>query len=270
MQNMSDTSYRDLLRNEYFLRKKKNSRYSLRSFSKLLELSPSYVSLLFRGKKNLSQSMATRISDKLKWTAQQKKYFVNLAEVENPQTENSKNLALEAIAKIDRDRVPFDTFELDFFKKIAIWHHNAILMLLTLDLNRPTTQFIKDKLNLTHEEAKTALSRLERLGLVTLQGSIWKTTTTHLKVLSTPSEAIRNYHKQMLSLAESALEKQTFAERDFSNVTFTVDASKIEAAKSKILDFRKELTQFLEGEKPTEVYQLSIQLFKLTHSGDNL
>lgn len=267
-QNSSEKSYRDLLKNEFDSRQQKNSRYSLRSFSKLLSLSPSYVSLLFRGKKNLSLSTANDIADVLKWTPQQKKYFMSLVDFENPQTEDRRKLALEQVVKARSEQVPYDSFNADFLEKIEGWQHNAILVLLTLDNKNPTTQFIKKKLNLSLEETKNSLNRLQRLGLVTQTNSAWATTTTHLDFPSTPSKAIRNYHSQMLSLAEAALQKQNFTERDFSNITFTVDAAKLEAAKAKIYEFRKELAQFLEGDTPTEVYQLSVQLFKLTQSED--
>jgi uncharacterized protein (TIGR02147 family) len=68
----------------------------------------------------------------------------------------------------------------------------------------------------------------------------------------------------MLVLAGNALDEQSFEERDFSNITIAVDPSKLEAAKKKILEFRKEMAQLLEGAEAKELYQMSIQLFKLS------
>lgn len=263
----SDKSYRDFLHEEFNLRKARNIRYSLRSFATLLNLSPAFLSLLMRGKKNLSQSTAIEIADRLKWSAEQKKYFVNLVEFENPHTDENKKVDLERILKIPRER-DFKILETDIFPPETAWQHHAILVLLTLNQDFTVTA-IKERLNISLADAKATLQRLQELKLVICKNQIWKATNANIKMGNIPSLSIRKFHKQMLAKADLAIEQQNFSERDFSNTTFTVDKNKLEPAKNKITEFRKEMAKFLEGETPSEVYQLSIQLFKLTQSTES-
>lgn len=264
--NPSEHSYRDFLLKEYFLRRNKNSSYSLRAFANHIQLSPGFLSLLLNGKKNISLNTAGKIASNLKWTVEQKKYFLNLIEIENPRSDHSYKLALEQVKAAGKNVFIYDHFDTDIFAQMAEWQHTAILVLLTLKNIKHTTEIIGKKLGLTSDEVKKALNRLERLGFITKKDTEWKSSKPFFKLPSAPSAAIRTYHRQVLKLADKAIQQQSFETRDFSNVTFTVAPEKIELAKEKIAQFRQELAELLDCDKATEVYQLSIQLFKMTHS----
>lgn len=246
------------------LRKKKNRLYSLRAFSQNIGLSPAYISLIFNKKRHPSLGTAALIAKRLKWNRNKQKYFLNLLEFENPQTEESKEFAINRLQEIESSNLQFSSLEVDTFTVISEWYYSAILSLLSLKGNKVTIGAISKKLHLNNFEARNALRRLQRLGLVRSEDNFWFATNEYLRVNSTPSTAIRRYHKQILTKASIAIDEQPFAQRDFSNITLAIDPSKIQIAKKKIIKFQTEMALLLEGQEPTEVYQLSIQLFSLS------
>lgn len=261
---MLESTYRRMFKDAYLARREKNQGYSLRAFAKQLGLSPAFVSLVFQEKRHLSPKIAARVARKLKWTAQEQKYFLSLIEFENPKTDISQEAAVEQIRKYKSLSLKFNSLEMDAFAAISIWYHNAILSLLTLKNSKHTIERIAQRLKLDKYETEAALRRLKNLGLVRLDGTEWSSTHSRLRIESTPSSAIRTFHKQVLKLATEALDQQTFEERDFSNLTITVDPSRLELAKTKIREFRTEMAHLLDGSNSKEVYQLSVQLFRLT------
>lgn len=264
MLKYSETSYINLFREDYLQRKEKNPLYSIRSYAKYLDLTPAYVSMIFREKRHLSHSTAIRISKKLKWSREKQKYFVNLLEFQNPKSEESKEAALINLQALESTNVNFSSLEIDTFEAIAGWHYSAILTLLTLLKNKATIALISKRLNLNTTLVENAMIRLQRLGLVKKESYHWKGIFDYLRLQSTPSDAIRLFHKQHLIKASKAIEEQSFDERDFSNMTITVDRAKIPLAKKKIAEFHHEMAKILDGKNSTEVYQLSVQLFRLT------
>lgn len=261
---MSEVSYRRLLKSAYLERREKNRTYSLRAFARQLGLSPAFISYVFQEKRHLSPQLAVKVAKKLNWNEQEQKYFLSLIEFENPKTNLSQEVAIEQIRKFNSSKMSMASVEAEAFAAMSVWYHNAILILLTMKNRKHTIQSIAQRLKLDRLDTEAALHRLKKLGLVRVDGNEWTSTHNLMSVKSVPSSAIRSYHKQMLKIAGEALEKQSFEEREFSNLTITVDPNQLELAKKKIREFTKEMAQLLDGSNATEVYQLSVQLFRLS------
>ncbi len=78
-----NADYRAILYSELSTRKLKNSRYSLRAFSKHLEIDPSYLSKLIAGKLIVSVDLADSLAKKLNLCNDQYTQFVLSAAEEN-------------------------------------------------------------------------------------------------------------------------------------------------------------------------------------------
>jgi uncharacterized protein (TIGR02147 family) len=85
------------------------------------------------------------------------------------------------------------------------------------------------------------------------------TTTTEIS-----DTAIRKNHHQGLELAQEALDSVPLELREFGAMTMAIDPKKIPEAKKMIINFRKQMAQFLEVDHQTEVYRLQMQFFPLT------
>lgn len=79
-----------------------------------------------------------------------------------------------------------------------------------------------------------------------------------------PNAALRKLAKQYLEKSIEALENQTIEERDITNITMSIDPTRLPEAKKMIRDFRRKLCAFLEQGERTEVYMFSPALINIT------
>ena len=165
-----------------------------------------------------------------------------------------------------RPQKKYEELRLDQLKLVSDWYHSAIICLLEIPAQEPVTEtWIANRLKISTTEARCAINRLLRLGLLHIKDGRLLSTHANLATPSgIPSAALRQVNAQMIQQANIALEKQTQTDRDITSITMAIDKSKIATAKEMIRDFRRSLCAFLEEGVPTEVYAMNIQLFQLT------
>ena len=82
-----------------------------------------------------------------------------------------------------------------------------------------------------------------------------------------PSDAVRNYHRQMIKKALYALEMQPVQERDISGIGFACDLEDLDSIRNEISEFQDQLAAKYSksrSKKVTDVFHLEMALFKLT------
>ena len=232
----------------------KNSAFSLRAFSRSLQLSPASLSQIISGKRSITYRTAKKISDQLGLT---------------PLEERALLAAIDGGQSPDPSALPKKAFQLevDKFKIVADWYHFAILSLTEVEKSKPNAVWISKRLGITPAVAKDAMARLVRMGLLEIKGTKWKQSTSPISVASgTSSSAIQKFHRQILERAAQSLEKDAVTDREFGAVTMAVNPDQIPKAKQMIQDFRKNLSQFLEQGPQTRVFTLAVQLFPIDTS----
>lgn len=244
--------FRSLLSAELKRRKQLNAVYSLRSFARHLEISPSHLSLLMSGKKRLTPKLASQIASRLSLSA-----------------EETLQLLSEAIPElrfVERAPTPEQLLSEDEFRLITNWYHFAILSLSKTKQQRSADpKKVSRALGIDPLQAADAIARLKRLGLLQVKnGNLHQTSKPLNTTTDIPSSAIRSYHRQNLQLAETKLESVSVEKREFSTITMAIDSRKLKKAKKMINDFKKRLCDELETSAADEVYTLAIQLFPLT------
>ncbi len=246
--------FKKILRGEMDRAKGRNPSFSLRAFAKRLGLQPSALSEIMNGKRMVSKKMANKVLERLCV----------------PPNERAALLSgLDRNGKMsDPETAELIQVNMDHYYMIADWYHFAILSLSETPHFRGEPQWIADHLNITAGEAKQALIRLERLGLLERNkknqltwSGVHFTTTTDIANLS-----LRKSHYQNLELAKDSLDKDDVEERDFSSMTMAIDPKKIPEAKKRIREFRRSLSAFLENGEKTQVYRICLQLFPLSRS----
>lgn len=258
------TDYRNYLKAELAVRCTKNSKYSLRAFSKVLNINVSQLSRVFKGKKNISYEKALKISEVLRLNKQEKEYFCNLVILASVRSAEAKELIEERLIE-GHPTKKFSTLELDAFRVISEWYHYAILEMTNLKYFKSDSKWIAKKLNTSQAEVELAIDRLKRLELLEVKKGKWvKVKDTYLAASGVPNEALRKFHKQTLEKAKESIEIQSPQEKNISSLTFAVDVSKLPLAQKKIRKFRLEMDKLLGTGKKTEVYHLGVQLFRLT------
>lgn len=238
-----------LLKKELDQRKQKNPRYSLRSFAKNLGMSPAQLSQLISGKRRFSTESLRQVSEHLRLSPEQASVLFSRtllpAHISNPDEQRRKLLAE------------------DEFRTIADWYHFAILSLGKIRGAKADPFWIADRLGITPTEAREALARLVRLGILE-DGKILKQIAPPLNIVSEiPSAAIQSYHHRVLNLAQEKLRDTPPARRDFSTITLATEASKIPEIRNMIEEFQDRLAAFAEPGNSQEVFIFACQFFSL-------
>lgn len=248
-----------VIANELEARCKRNPNYSLRAFASSLQVSPSSLSMILNGKRQLSYESAGKIADRLGLSPKAKNLFL-------------QNLALQKLgdkvpsASLDKDDT-FRNLSLDQYELIAEWQHYAILSLIETRDFRPDIRWIAKRLGINPQRVKSAVERLKRLNLLDTTTDRWRQVGEPIKVDNSVSTvATRKAHHKILDKAMSSLNEDDIEIRSFSAATMAIDPKLVPMAKKKINAFRRQFMRFLEenSDKKAEVYHLAIQLYPVS------
>jgi uncharacterized protein (TIGR02147 family) len=256
--------YRAFLRTSLKAMAQKNPVNSLRSFARKTSISPSHLSRALSGKKKLSASSVHLISESLGLSANETNHLLALVELEKAKEGDKRNRIIRILKKQARGKTK--TVSLETFQVVADWYHFAILALTNTRGFQSRTDWISRRLGLGVWDARIAIERMLKLGLLIETKNGWKavneaeiSTTDDLQ-----SSAIQENHRQHLKLAEKALLAYAPELREFNNLTLSMNLRDLPKAKKKIRDFVSQFNQDLERNEGDEVFQLNVQLLPLS------
>lgn len=250
--------FRHVLQDQLSARCAKNPNYSLRSFAKFLEISPSALSAIIRSKRSVTEKMKERLGLKL---------GLSIEQLENLKANPHGNRRLE---KGSKPAPRFEPIAVDTFSIISDPVHYALLELIKTEDFQWDFRWIAKRLQKTVSELQICIERLERVGLLARRddGELYDTTagfTTDIREGLT-SEAQRQF--QVRSLEDSIRHVQTVPHqlRDNTSITMAINIEDLPLAKKMIKEFRQKLCAELESNSTlNEVYQMTISLVPCTH-----
>lgn len=247
----------NLLRGHLLAAQSKNPKFSLRSYSRMVGIHAGALSSIMNGKRNVSKTLADKITRKLLIDPQKRSEILDLF----PEKRKYKKSQ-----DTNEDQGPkYLEIEAQAFKLMAEWEHFAVLSLVK------THDFVNDfdwigaRLGISKFRAQEVVERLLELGFLELQDG--KLTRIPAKISSsddTVNLSVRKSHEENFDLARESLNRDSIYERDFTSITMAIDPEKMVQAKEKIRKFQDELSDFLSTGEQKEVYRLSMQLFPLT------
>ena len=256
--------YRQYLKDELDRRVHLNPQYSLRAFSRDIEIAPQILSMVINGKKNISSEVAIEIARKLGLSTEELSYFNDLVELSQAKTEGLRDVIKYRLTKYEENK-SYRTIQEDVFKIISDWFHYAILELTYTSGFKKDPLWIAKRLGIPPHDARLAIERMLNLELLESTSKTLKKTEINIASSNeVSSAAIRKFTAQLLEKATVALDEQSLEQRDFGTMTMAIDPKKIPEAKKMIRKFRRDLTEFLESGERTEVYALCTQLFSLS------
>jgi uncharacterized protein (TIGR02147 family) len=241
MQKASETlniEFRLKLQEEFSRRLRANERYSIRAFAIHLGLDSSTLSRILAGKKQVSEIKMNALSAKLG--------------IQSP------------AQKVEE--AEFSSIEMDSFSVISDWYHFAILDLTLLKNFNPDPQWMARKLSIHPYEAMSAVERLKRLGLLkVVDGKLVKGKTFYSNYKEgMTSAALKEYQRQIVKKSLHAIDNCPQERKDITSITIATNSKKLELAKEKIKNFRRELCAFLEDGEKDSVFHLAVQLYPVT------
>lgn len=255
-----DPYFLAVLKRELTRRCQKNSKYSLRAFATSLDSDVGYLSRILSGKRLPSYKRGDALSASLRLSPRERNRFIESI------TDARKQSALGALSTISRSqRTKPTALENDLYDQMAALHNLALLELTFVDNFQGNVRWMARQLGISHFEARIAVDRMKRLGLMTeIDGAIQATNTdTTTGDKSKTSAALKIQQKDILTRAMRSLSEDPIAERSMSGMTMAIDPEKIPLAKVLIQDFMEELAATLGQDRKSRVYQLGISLYPL-------
>lgn len=254
---MSYTTFSEFLHSKYLERKGRNSKYSLRSFSRDMGVSSGRLTNLMKGRDIPGHETIEKFS-----------LILNLCE-----EEKGKLKSLASSQKYTRRGPGFSKQLTEAeFVKMSDWKTWCVYTLFQASDYTPTYSWFSKKLNLSIEEIQHCLQKLSELELISPVEDFFEiicecvTTTNDI-----PSHAIRSFHKEFIPLGLSSIDKVKVEERDISSLTICIDKKNIAEYKKALSDFRAKICQLSrQNEIADELYQLNIQLFPMSFQENNL
>ena len=248
--------YRIWLQNHFDVRTKRNARYSLRAFARLLEIDPSSLSQILAGRRGVSLKLLNKFCTRL---------GVSPDEVARVTQGYLLKVTGAFPPKMNDD---YHQLSLDTFAIISEWYHYAILELTFVKGFSSKPQWIAKMLGISVQETKTAIERLQRLDLLEEKNGKLKKTKSFLTNFSDgiTSSALKHFQRQVLQKALESIDVVPQDFKDITSITFPMDLKNMGAAREKIKAFRREMCASLENGEPTAVYNLAIQLYPISKS----
>ncbi len=264
-------SSRQWVMREIDKRIERNPSYSLRSFSRNVGLSPSYLSRVIADKRRLSFRSALIIAESLDLAQKDKLELLELVKQEQVQSGKSN----QDTGFLGPEITEQQSYQLsiDSFSVISNWYHFGITQLMNLDDYKSDFNWMASMLGISAFEVSQAIERLKRLGLVAVDesGHYYRTKSSIKSSDDVLSQGLQQFHKEILSKAISSLEDVPVRKRDISSMTIAINEEQLPKAKEEIREFQNKMVKILQKGKKTQVFNLGVTLIPLSKSnGDGL
>lgn len=225
--------YARKLKDELVVRSSSNPSYSLRAFARDLKLSPSFLSDVLNGKRNLSDESLQFLSEKLGWSF---KSGIQFQEAEYVQ--NLTWIHLATLELVQKNRTPYDI------------------------------KLISQMLGSTQHATQIAVESLIERKLVSIHdGYIESVPDRVLFGSNTPSSEIRRFHKEFMQLAQSRVELCDYDERELGSYVMSLSHEQVQSLRSAIRKFFEDLPMYTKGgSEDKKIYGLSAQLFPISRN----
>jgi uncharacterized protein (TIGR02147 family) len=267
-QDLPQSDYKVILKEELAQRCRTNPRYSLRAFARDLKLAPSRLSEILSGKQGLSRPAAERIARALGYPPGEIERFCDLVEAMHARSKKNRDSAKLRLKKLE---MPSEAVHVqhDTFRVIGDWYHFAILELTNCDDFRSDAKWIARRLGISEFEVQLALDRLTRLNLISLKGGkIQVNYSQGLHYSDAPSETVHAFYNQLMSKAREALVMRSHLEREFGADIIAIDKSRLPELRKAVQEIRNKFCKTVEdGGAKDGLYCFSVQFFELGEKG---
>lgn len=257
--------YRKYLQDWYAEHKTRVPTFSYENFARKAGFkSKGYLHHILSGRRNLTKSAVFKIGEAIVLDAKAFAFFQHLVGYGQAKTGAEKSFFFKQLME-SSPRSPARVLREDHYEFYSRWYYNTIRELIGLIRFKEDYDQLGALLNppIPAAEARKAVQLLLRLGLIE------KTRTGYRQAnqaVTTGNEtlamAVRDFHKQNLSLADRAVDAVAPEDRDLSCLILSLPAAGFQEIKGEIQGFRKRLMKLADGmTDPTRVYHVNFQFY---------
>lgn len=245
--------YREFLREMVDYLRSSTRGFSYRKFAQNAGYASSgFLKHVVEGERNLSDASIRKFADALGLTAREREDFELLVHLGQARTDTERNRYYRKL-RTRRNAVEGRTsLSEEHYEAYSTWHAFPIREILRLPDFREDPEWIGRRLHprVGAQEVTRALEVLERAGLIERDKN-GRLVPSHKALEASPdvaSLAVRNYHRGMLSLAETSLDGLPKDARNISSLTVRMNRKQYETVCERISRFQDEILDYLNGE----------------------
>jgi uncharacterized protein (TIGR02147 family) len=241
---------------------------SVRALAKHLEVSSSYLSKIFLGKRKMSAKIFERMIAVLRLDHHEVQTLQKLV-VKRFEEKISAATGVESVANENSASVVenFATLGRPDFWLLEKWYYLPILNLVTLSRFTVSAEAISERLPISPAVAKRALDELIEGGYLKInEEKLLERSAMKFRFPTDRSNAsVRLYHQAMIEKSLAQLDRPSdFESRAISGITLAGNPAKVAQAKLLIEEALYRAAELLTEGEATEVFQINLQLFKLS------
>lgn len=248
-------------------RQLKNPAYNVSAFARQLNIPPSRLSEILKGKIGISVKRAIEIAEILKLNAKDQDFFINLVKSQHDRSPDQRQKAQDQISNF------YDDFKEIECSKISNWYHLALIELIGLDENL-SVEGLATRLNLSIDVATSSIDELLNMKVISSKpddSGFSISDSNRETAMDIPSESVKQLNEQILKKAALELRAQDVSNRDFSIAVFALNKEQLPKAKERIKQFRRDfMKEFESFPDKNSVYCLSTQFFEMTTSENKI
>ena len=245
----------------------KEGKTSLRKLSKDIKISPSYLSMIISGSRNINEDNINQLAQKLKFNEQQHTYFKGLVELSDSKDIQKRKLAYKKMRRFKKyqERNPH---EIETYHYLEKWYYVAIREMTFLKDFKPDPKWIQNKLQkrVSIRAIKEALEFLKEKGFIQIKNKKVSSPNKQLECVGGIYKlSLSTFHNQMLSLAHESIYGVDSQKRNIVGHTLALSESQFEQVK-EIMSEALEKIKDIDNKKETneQIYHISLLSFPLT------
>jgi uncharacterized protein (TIGR02147 family) len=261
--------YRAYLRDYYASEKERRKYFSYRLFARMADIkSPVFLKEVADGRKNLSRTMIEKFSAALKFNEKEAAYFKYLVlfdQATSAQEKQEHYTALRAMENIKSE----NALAADQYDYFSNWYNVVIRELVTLFDVKDDFELLARMVRpaIKASEAKRSVELLLGLGLIDKNGNgryVQKNTAITAQG-GIASLAIRNFNRNMISQALTAIDELPKTERNMFGITVGISPTMYDIICAEMAAFKDRIVTLVSRDhQSSRVYQMNLQLFPMS------
>lgn len=262
------SDYRKFLHDWFESKKQENSAVSYRMIAGLVGYkAASYLPMVISGKINMSIDMCIKFCSFMKLPKKRCDYFQQMVLFGNATSVSGQKDHFDQMRSFKEASVHIvDATRYRYYEK---WYHSAIRALLEFFPLHDDYDSIGKMLipEISGKEVREAFDLLKELEMIALDTEGFYRPVE--PVISTgyeaPTVAVNTFLFNSLRLSEAALCRFKREERNFSCLTLGISEKGFIEIRQELREFRRRILKIAEDDAADRIYQLSFQLFPLSH-----
>ena len=236
---------------------------SYRLFGREIDTDASLLVKVFQKKRNLSKKVIPSIIKFCKLNNNEARFFELLFEFTKAKSQDEIKRLFDLMNEVKG--VDNISLSLDQYSYYSKWYYSALWALMNVKPNQPASFYAKHLIPpISVSDAKEAIRVLDNIGLIKKNDDgTYNTLNRHI-TSGKPKKrsAVRNYHKEIIDLAQKSIESVSTDKRDISTVTASVDHACLLDIKEILDETRKKIQSRVESvDQASKVIQINFQVF---------